>query len=138
MNSVQRGGPWTRSKEVVHGPGVQVLSSPILSRVVWNTNFFLFSINISLRLYFVRDVDISSFDHTIAICLSVLIIIIFLWNLPFVMLFVHAVHYQLYEIACFGRSCQPFQPAIQIFSLAVHPFTASRSNFFFSCSSVYR
>ena len=24
------GGPWTRSKEGVHGPGVHVLSSPVL------------------------------------------------------------------------------------------------------------
>ena len=28
MDPVYEGGPWTRSKEGVHGPGVHVLSSP--------------------------------------------------------------------------------------------------------------
>ena len=29
MDPVYEGGPWTRSKEGVHGPGVHVLSSPV-------------------------------------------------------------------------------------------------------------
>ena len=29
MDLVHEGGPWTRSKEGVHGPGVHVLSSPV-------------------------------------------------------------------------------------------------------------
>ena len=30
MDSVHENGPWTRSKEGVHGPLVHVLSSPVL------------------------------------------------------------------------------------------------------------
>ena len=57
MDPVQRVVPWT------WGLGF-VLSRFKSGRL--EHQFVLFSINISLRLYFVRDVDMSSFDHTIA------------------------------------------------------------------------
>ena len=40
------GGPWTQSKEVVHGPGVQVLSSPL-----WKGGFATFSFTFNEKLW---------------------------------------------------------------------------------------
>ena len=34
MDPVYEGGPWTRSKEGGHGPGVHVLSSPTVARCI--------------------------------------------------------------------------------------------------------
>ena len=49
MDPVHESGPWTRSKEGVHGPLVHVLSSPLRSHLFTNSCFLLFNLNQSLK-----------------------------------------------------------------------------------------
>ena len=59
MDPVHESGPWTRSKEVVHGPLVHVLSSPRLTfhRAVCITECYLYPVSCCVKIYLFQTSD---------------------------------------------------------------------------------